>query len=391
MLAVAYARSKDSARAKEYFKLAIDTASGLKDDSDRARALWETAGAQLAVGEADAAKATIRLLLEKTEIKDPWARCVSFTECAVLTAKMKDDETAHRLFRRAIEAQKAVNEINKMNALMHIAKAQADVGYLDDALKTASMIPQGDSYRERALYAIAVAQLKTDDAGAAVRSAMSIDHYLQFRDDAIHKIVDHQIAKRDFKAALAAAEKAPNPSKKAAAILKVATAYANSGDHKAAADVAARIDLTPADEMRVRLFGKERFNYKLPSTWGVRYDDSIGFTMLSHQMSSERSAEVAAAAMTLAQALREKPAESYAVLFNAINTDEIIRALARAHAASGNANEALAWAKKIGSSSKAKPHDNDEMWAVERRIHALIAVAEGILERSGALPPKPER
>jgi hypothetical protein len=164
MLAVAYAKAKDSARAKEYFKLSIDTASGLKDDSDRARALWETADAQLVVGEADAAKATIRLLVEKTELKDPWAKCLSFTECAVLTAKMKDDETAHRLFRRAIEARDSVDSMNKMNALMFIAKAQAGVGYIDDALKTASMIPQGESYRGQAVYAIAVAQLKANDA-----------------------------------------------------------------------------------------------------------------------------------------------------------------------------------------------------------------------------------
>ena len=187
-----------------------------------------------------------------------------------------------------------------------------------------------------------------------------------------------------------AAEKADNPSRRAAAILKVATAHANSSDSKMAADVAGRIDLTPADEMRVQIFGKERFNYKLPRTWGDRYDDTSWSTMATIRRSSERAAEVAGAAMTLAQALGEKPAESYAVLFDDINTDVIIRTLARAHAASGDANEALAWAKKIGSNSKAKPHDNEQMWAVERRIHALIGVAEGILERSGDLPPKPE-
>jgi tetratricopeptide (TPR) repeat protein len=388
-IAVAYAKSSKEARAKEYFKLSINTASGLSDDFDRARALWETADAQLAVGEADAAKATIRLLLEKTEIKDAWTRCVSFTECAVLAAKVKDDETAHRLFRRAIEARNAVDSMNKMNALMQIAMAQAGVGYLDEAFKTACMITQDDCYREQALYAVAVAQLKADDAEEAVRSAMSIEHYLQFRDDAIHKIVDHRITKRDFKAALAAAEKAPNPSKKTVAILKVATAYANSGDHKAAADVAARLELTPANELKP-IQGIERFNYRVPRSWGLRYDDSNFSTNLRHHLSSERAAEVAGAAMTLAQALGEKPAESYAVLFNDINTEEIIRALARAHAASGDANEALAWAKKIGSGSKAKPHDDDQVWAVERRIHALIGVAEGILERSGNLSPKPE-
>jgi hypothetical protein len=388
--AATYAKAKDPARGAEYFKLSIDTASGLSDESDRVRALWETADAQLAVGEPDAAKATIRLALEKTEIKDAWTRCVSFTECAVLAAKAKDDEAAHRLFRRAIEGRNAVDSMNKMNALMQIAKAQAGVGYLNEAFKTACMITEDDCYREQALYAVAVAQLKADDAEAAVCSAMSIEHYLQFRDDAVHKIVDDRITKRDFKAGLAAAEKAPNPSKRAAAILKVATAYANLGDSKTAAAVAGRIELTPADELRVQPLGKKRFNYKLPTTWGDRYDESNFSTMLSHRMSSERAADVAGAAMTLAQALGDKPAESYAVLFDDINTEEIIRALARSHAASGDANVALAWAKKIGCGNKAKSDDHDHAWAVERRINALIGVAEGLLERSGELPPKIE-
>jgi tetratricopeptide (TPR) repeat protein len=389
-LAIAYAKSGDSARAAEHFTLALDAASGLEDDYDRARALWETADAQLAVGQADAAKTTIRLLVEKTEFKDPWARCGSFMECAVVAAKAKDDESARRLFGQAVEAQKTVDSMNKMNALMQIANAQAGVGYIDDALKTASMITSRDSYHDQALYAVAVAQLKADDTEAAVRTAMSIERYPQYRDDAVHNIVDHRIAKRDFKAALAAAEKADNPSRRAAAILKVATAYANSGDRKAAADVAERIDLTTADRLLVQLRGMQRFNYRLPSTWGVRYNDTGGFTMASHHWSSERAAEVAGAAMILAQALGEKPAKSYAVLFDDINTEEIVQALARAHAASGDANEALAWAKKIGSDGKADSKDDKSAWAVERRIHALIGVAEGILERSGDLPPKPE-
>jgi len=39
----------------------------------------------------------------------------------------------------------------------------------------------------------------------------------------LHAIIDHLIAKRDLKLALAATEKIDNPSRKAAATLKVAT------------------------------------------------------------------------------------------------------------------------------------------------------------------------
>jgi hypothetical protein len=40
---------------------------------------------------------------------------------------------------------------------------------------------------------------------------------------------------------------------------------------------------------------------------------------------------------------------------------------------------ALAWAKTLGSS---KPNSNDDRhaWAVQQRVHALVGVAEGILD-----------
>jgi hypothetical protein len=386
-LAAAYAKSRDLAIAFEYFSRAVKTATALKDESERGEALSETANSQLLIGNTEAAKATIRLLSETASFKDPWAKFSALRESAVLTARAKDDEAARHLFRRAMEAQKAVNEINKINALEQIAVSQAGVGYIDDALKTASMIKHSeedftqDGARERALYAVAVAQLKSNDADGAARTALMVKHYPQFGDDALCKILNHQITKRDLKAALASAGKFYNPSRKAAAILTVARAHAESGDRKTAAAIAARIELTEKSRL-AGIVRKELFDYRLPRSWGVRYDDGDSFTMLSHDMSCERAAEVAAAAMRLALALGEKPKESYAVLFNEINTNEVTQALARAHAASGDPTAALAWARKIGSDSKADSNDDENAWAVQRRIHALIGVAEGILDRT---------
>jgi hypothetical protein len=387
-LAVAYAKAGDAARAEAQFTLAIDAASGLKDEVDRGWRLWETADAQLSVGKADAAKATIRQLAETSNAKDTWAKFAALWRAAVLAAKAKDDQTAHQLFRRAIDAQKDVNALNKLNALNQVAVAQADAGYIQDALKTASMVPHSendfsqDGTREEALYAIAVAQLKANDVEGAVRTALSVKYYLQYRDDALHKIVDHQIAKRDLKAALTTAQKVDHPSRKATAILRIAAAHAKAGDRKTAADVAAQIDLAHRDGLPTIRPGP--FDYRIPRSWGISYDAWVGFTAASHFASIQRTAEVAAAAMTLAQALEQKPAQSYALLFNEIYAGEIIQALARAHAASGDAGEALAWAKQIGTSGKIKStEDSETRWAVERRVHALVGVAEGILDRSG--------
>ncbi len=245
-----------------------------------------------------------------------------------------------------------------------------------------------DDDLEEALYAIAVAQVKANDVDGAVRTALSVEHFVQYRDDALHKVVDHQIAKRDLKTALATAEKVHTPSRKAAAILKVAAAHARSGDRKTAANVAARIELTQRDGDAHPGVKNRRFDYRLPRSWGVCYDAGLAFTFGSYRMSVKRAEEVAAAAMGLSLALGQKPDQSYAILFNGINTVELTRALARTHAVSGDASDALAWAQQIGSSGKVNSYeDHDARCAVRRRIYALIGVAEGILNRSSmALP-----
>jgi hypothetical protein len=155
------------------------------------------------------------------------------------------------------------------------------------------LIKSSASDREAALYAVAVAQGKTNDFESAVRTALSAKHYNQYHDGALHMIAHHQIAKRDPKAALATAQYIKNPSEKAAAILKIATAQAKSGDRKTAADIAARIDLTEPEDS-LALFGKkQKFDNRLPDTWGFRYDDSNCFTMALHHFSTERAVGVA--------------------------------------------------------------------------------------------------
>jgi tetratricopeptide (TPR) repeat protein len=200
-LAGAYAKTKDLARAAEKFALAVAASSELVDDFDREQSLWKTADAQLTVGMANAAKGTIRRLVKTIDlVKEPWARISALREAAVLTAKTKDDETSHRLFLQAIQAARAVDNRNRIEALKLIAAAQAEVGYIDDALNTASMINHRendftpDGVREEALYAIAVALLKANDVEGAMRTAQKVKVYAQYRDDALDKIVDHHIA-----------------------------------------------------------------------------------------------------------------------------------------------------------------------------------------------------
>jgi hypothetical protein len=383
-LAVAYAKVDNACRATEQFRLTLDAAAALEDDRDRARAFWETAEAQLTVGELGAAKETIRRLVETLELRDAWAKFSALKEGATLAARMGDNETAHHFFRQALDAQKAIDNLNKPNALRELAVALAGVGYVNEARTTVWMTKKDtkdlDLEGEEALCAVAVAQEKCNDTLGAVDTAMSIRRCLQLRDDALHKIIDCQIAKHNLVSALTITDKIPNPSRKAAAILKVATAYAKSGDRKTAAAVAARIELTQRDGDRRQ---GNRFDYRLPQSWGVSYDAGRAFTMTSARLATQRAEEVAVAAMGLAQALGQRPTQSYAVLFNDISVEEVTLALARTHAFLGDPSDALTWARQIGSSDKVKPKDDRHTcWAVERRIYALIGVAEGILDRS---------
>jgi hypothetical protein len=96
-------------------------------------------------------------------------------------------------------------------------------------------------------------------------------------------------------------------------------------------------------------------------------------SMMRHH--DERNAAVAANAMTLSQHLRLVPDESYAVVFKDVYSDEVIRALTRAHAAAGDPNAALAWAQEVST-------DDGESLRAQARIGALIGVAEGVLDRT---------
>ena len=81
--------------------------------------------------------------------------------------------------------REAAARVQCLNNLKQIAVAQARVGYIDDALKTAWMIQHSeddftaDGEREATLYAVAVAQLKAKDAEGAVRTALSIKYFVQ--------------------------------------------------------------------------------------------------------------------------------------------------------------------------------------------------------------------
>ena len=231
--------------------------------------------------------------------------------------------------------------------------------------------------------AIAIAQYKKGDDAGANRTIESIQIYTQYQDDGYHELARLQMEKNDFRKAVVTAGRIRQSSKRAVALLSIAKAVPLAGDHHQAIKIATHIDL-PCEGLFDPTDGT-RFQFDVPRTWGLKFDSSHG--MPSLWAAIERSAEVASAAMSLAILLHRPSNESRAVDFDRFYP-EVVVALAREQARSGDANDALNWAHKIGSDKIEMTEEGRlrDSWGVQRRLHALIGVAEGILDRLGVAP-----
>ena len=408
-LALAHARLGDKTVAKRLFRDALISSTGLSGKVDhvpdvaslsdeylRAIAVCEVAQAQCKVVDFETTSSMIQELVQHAESSKSGLAKVGYQrEAAVLAAKIGDQKTAKALFRKAIESRHAIRPptpcpaANRIVALYEIAKAQASVGFIGDAIKTAAMIKNGESERGKALCDIAVAQARGGDVTGGIATANSIINDIQFKNDALLLIVDLYIGKGDKESALMTAKKIVNPSRKAAAILKVATQYARDGDKSKAKAIAGQIQLKKAAP-NLLLIGDEviaSFDFTKAETWGVVFDQGSYFSSRSYFFNINRAAELAAAAMTLHQAFDEPQDRDYAVVFQDVHKDAI-QSLACAHAEYGDAKDAIAWASRIGSDEKMESeNDHESQVLVERRIHALIGVAEGLLARQARLKP----
>ena len=137
-----YARVGNSADADRYFQRAIEASAALSEEYDRCKALWEIADSQVLAGKPAGAADTVRELVKVAEkCKEPWAKTAAYREAAMRDACANDRPTASRLFGRAIDAvaplkveDDGLKFANWTGALNLLAKAQASVGYTDEAL-----------------------------------------------------------------------------------------------------------------------------------------------------------------------------------------------------------------------------------------------------------------
>ena len=211
-LALAHAKRGDKATAKRIFldasKLLSDQFSQVKFSSESHLAIdiCRVALAQRDVVDMKTTTSMIQQLVQYSEIsKSGPAKVRYLREAAVLAAKVGDQKTAKALFENAVQMRHTIqpptpcSESNRTLALGQIAKAQTNVGFIDEALETVAMLKDDDSERAEALCDIAVAQAKAGNMAGGIETALSIEHYLQYQNDALLVIVDLFIEKGDKK------------------------------------------------------------------------------------------------------------------------------------------------------------------------------------------------
>ncbi len=387
-VALAYVKACNQDAVKTYLKLTL--AIPADEDSRYAisQVFSDVAAAQKTASSPEAAKATLLQLCDTCEKFDPWIKIISLKEAAVITAKLGDTNGAKKLFQCAIDAQKDVDDRNKLNALERIALSQVEAGLFDEAKKLSQH--NGIDERGRIHVAIALAQIHANDLAAAMQTWKTAKDNRQNSDDVLEQLITALTEKQQFIEAAKLADSMRDWSLKVVTKLKIATSCAKQGNRQMADQVAKTIELTSAEGGTIRLKKAIPFDYKNPTTWGINYGHGAAYSTSSYLTSVLKTADVAYAAMTLAQTLELKPTEPYADSFEEVINSEIIQALARAHAAHGDVQEAISWAKQIGSDAKIQEDDSKTRWAVTQRIHALMGVAEGILDRA-QMPNHEER
>jgi hypothetical protein len=232
---------------------------------------------------------------------------------------------------------------------------------------------------EDSLFSVAVAQATSGNVGDARATVSTFRNSVWYETKMLADRARMQIGRGQLADSLATARQIPRPSYQAIAFLNIANEHAEAGDKMTAQAVAGQIQLTREDHRVFLPCDQGPFDYRRPRTWGIEYEAS--FTNSSRHAAIQAASEVAAAAMILSLTLGEEYVESYAIMFKDFDC-EVTQALARTHVVRGDTHEALAWAENIGSNQKIKSaEDAAEVFSVQRRIHALLGVAEGILDK----------
>lgn len=211
---------------------AKDAARSIADDPHlRDTALRGVAGAQAEAGRFDAALDTAFL------IGDEYLKTGAWRQIAVAQARDGDRETANKLLGRVLQAVAAFKNVHliRVDALIATAEAQAQIGDMSGALKTAVSVGNLRGKAE-ALRNIALVQAKDGDAKGALGTAETIADE-KIKAQALRGIAAARAEAGDREGALQTAAGIRDPYLKAGAYRRIAVAPPIVRDRAGARDI----------------------------------------------------------------------------------------------------------------------------------------------------------
>lgn len=316
-----------------------------------------------------------QVITESTQKTNAYESSVMLGQAGRLLSKIGDTEAACLCFSNAVARTDVIDgeyaKQSRVIALGTIATNQAAAGLVNDSFRTLGIARKdapesaaGDM--EGATCAISIMLGEQGDYGQAMIAARQISHYKPYQDDAMVRLVHVQAKAHCFRNALATAELIEVLSRRTAAKLSVASAYAKAGDKTTALGLAKVLTLIPKDGGF--FVTPEPFDFLHPRTWGILYESKIGFTMGSYHRTLEEAGELAGSAIELNAVLGTIP-QSVVITNISQFPREVAVAAARAQGRNGSAEAIREWARDFQNA--------------EVRPWLLVALANGLMDRKG--------
>ena len=245
---------------------ALETAEGIEDVNDKAKALGEIAEALANAGGQEQAKTVFERALSPDSSNDEEYITFTFREIAETMARAGEREQAEAVFDRALERAESIDDVNKKaRALGELAEALARTGdrvraetVFERSLSTLDNI-EYDFFRSDLLKEIAVAMIRVGEQERALDAVGGIND-VNDKADALGEIAEALAhageriqAEKVFEQALTTAVSSEDNHDKSIALRKIAEALVRVGEQKQALETVDNID----DGMgRARVLGK---------------------------------------------------------------------------------------------------------------------------------------
>lgn len=233
-IAQAQAKAGDPAAAAEAFRKVISIASGLirfrAGPSSSVSALVGISAAQLATGDREAAQKTLDLAMKRSEEPDAQSIAVGLARLGAIDAAVAKADSIPVPWRRAYA-------LLAIAGVLAPAANRVKVEELCSKARSIFQTDRDDPLRHAVLLEVGKAQLGSGLVPAALELAKEMDYRLSEKGDLLQLIVKAQVAAGDLKGARSTADLHSLDWLKALSYREIALALARGGDGTSAAEL----------------------------------------------------------------------------------------------------------------------------------------------------------